>query len=180
MEEVIMEHAILGGGCFWCLEPVFRALPGVLDVQPGYSGGHVEAPTYEQVCQQDTGHVEVVRVDFDPDRIAYRTLLDVFFGTHDPTTPDRQGHDVGPQYASVVFYRDESQRRDAEAARDEVQAHLDAPVCTRIEPAGPFWPAEAAHREYYRRHPEQGYCRAVIAPKMAKFRQRYARLLADS
>jgi len=173
-----MEQAIFGGGCFWCLEPVFRAMAGVRDVLPGYCGGHVDHPTYEQVCRQDTGHVEVVRVDFDPDRVAYRTLLEVFFGTHDPTTPDRQGHDVGPQYASVIFCQDDTQRRDAEAVRDQAQAYFDAPICTRIEAAGVFWPAESLHQEYYRRHPEQGYCQLVIAPKMAKFRQRYAHLLA--
>ncbi|WP_322997702.1 peptide-methionine (S)-S-oxide reductase MsrA [Castellaniella sp.] len=173
-----MEQAIVGGGCFWCLEPVFRALPGVHDVQPGYCGGHVDHPTYDQVCRQDTGHVEVVQVDFDPDRVSYRTLLEVFFGTHDPTTPDRQGHDVGPQYASVVFYRDDAQRDVAQAVRDDAQVHFDAPICTRIEAAGRFWPAEALHREYFQRHPEQGYCQFVIAPKMAKFRQRYAHLLA--
>ncbi|MGB6008495.1 peptide-methionine (S)-S-oxide reductase MsrA [Castellaniella sp.] len=174
-----MEQAILGGGCFWCLEPVFRAMAGVRDVQPGYCGGHVDHPTYEQVCRKDTGHVEVVQVDFDPDRISYRTVLEVFFGTHDPTTPDRQGHDIGPQYASVIFYRDEAQRIAAEAARDDAQAFFDAPICTRIEPAGAFWPAESLHREYFERYPEQGYCQFVIAPKMAKFRQRYAHLLAD-
>ncbi|CDM25806.1 Peptide methionine sulfoxide reductase MsrA [Castellaniella defragrans 65Phen] len=172
-----VDTAIFGGGCFWCLEPVFRALDGVLDVQPGYCGGHVDHPTYEQVCHQDTGHVEVVQVAFDPARVGYRTLLEVFFGTHDPTTPDRQGNDVGPQYASVVFYRDEAQRALAEAVRAEAQAAFDEPIVTRIEPAGPFWPAEELHREYYRRNPGQGYCRFVIAPKLAKFRQRYAHLL---
>ncbi|WP_323018407.1 peptide-methionine (S)-S-oxide reductase MsrA [Castellaniella sp.] len=173
-----MEQIIVGGGCFWCLEPVFRALPGVQDVQPGYCGGQLDHPTYEQVCRQDTGHVEVVRVDFDPARISCDTLLEVFFGTHDPTTPDRQGHDVGPQYASVIFYRDGAQRRTAESVRDDAQAHFDAPICTRIEAAGTFWPAESLHQEYFRQHPEQGYCQVVIAPKMAKFRQRYAHLLA--
>jgi peptide-methionine (S)-S-oxide reductase len=184
-KENRMEHqendstgtAIFGGGCFWCLEPVFRALDGVLDVMPGYCGGHVDHPTYEQVCRQDTGHVEVVQVTFDPRRVGYRTLLEVFFGTHDPTTPDRQGNDTGPQYASVVFWRDETQRTLAEAVRAEAQAAFDDPIVTRIERAGPFWPAEELHREYYRRNPEQGYCRFVIAPKLAKFRQRYAHLM---
>lgn len=171
------ETAIFGGGCFWCIEPVFRALDGVLDVQPGYCGGHVDHPTYEQVCRKDTGHVEVVQVSFDPSRVAYRTLLEVFFGTHDPTTLNRQGHDVGPQYASVVFYADEAQRTLAETVRTEAQAAFDAPIVTRIESAGPFWPAESVHQEYYRRNPEQGYCQVVIAPKLAKFRQRYAHLL---
>jgi peptide-methionine (S)-S-oxide reductase len=146
-------------------------------VEPGYCGGHVDHPTYEQVCRQDTGHVEVVRVTFDPARVGYRTLLEVFFGTHDPTTPDRQGNDAGPQYASVVFYQSEAQRTQAEAVRAEAQAVFDDPIVTRVEAAGPFWPAEAVHAEYYRRNPEQGYCRFVIAPKLAKFRQRYAHLL---
>ena len=169
--------AIFGGGCFWCIEPVFRALDGVLDVQPGYCGGHVDHPTYEQVCRKDTGHVEVIQITFDPQRVSYRTLLEVFFGTHDPTTPDRQGNDVGPQYASVVFFDTEDQRQLAETVRDEAQAAFDVPIVTRIEPAGPFWPAEPVHQEYYRRNPEQGYCQFVIAPKLAKFRQRYAHLL---
>ncbi|MHA3903860.1 peptide-methionine (S)-S-oxide reductase MsrA [Castellaniella sp. WN] len=171
------ETAIFGGGCFWCLEPVFRALDGVLDVQPGYCGGRVDHPTYEQVCRQDTGHVEVVQVTFDPERIGYRVLLEVFFGTHDPTTLDRQGNDAGPQYASVIFYGDEARRALAEAVRAGIQAAFDDPIVTRIEPAGTFWPAEELHGEYYRRNPEQGYCRFVIAPKLAKFRQRYAHLL---
>ncbi len=176
-EHTAIETTIFGGGCFWCLEPVFRALDGVQDVRPGYCGGHVDHPTYEQVCRQDTGHVEVVRVTFDPARVGYRTLLEVFFGTHDPTTLDRQGNDAGPQYASVVFYQSEAQRVLAETVRAEAQAAFDDPIVTRIEAAGPFWPAEAVHAEYYRRNPEQGYCQFVIAPKLAKFRQRYAHLL---
>lgn len=172
-----METAILGGGCFWCLEPVFQALEGVHEILPGYCGGHVDAPTYEQVCRQDTGHVEVIQIRFDPDVISYRTLLEVFFGTHDPTTVDRQGGDVGPQYASVVFYLDEGQRQQAQATKAEVQDALGVPVSTRIEAAGTFWPAEDLHRDYYQRNPHQGYCQVVIAPKLAKFRQRYASLL---
>lgn len=175
--NAVFETAIFGGGCFWCLEPVFRTLDGVLDVRPGYCGGHVDHPTYEQVCRQDTGHVEVVQVTFDPERVGYDLLLNVFFGTHDPTTLDRQGNDAGPQYASVIFYGNEAQRALAEAARAEAQAVFDDPVVTRIEAAGIFWPAEELHREYYRRNPEQGYCQFVIAPKLAKFRQRYAHLL---
>lgn len=172
-----MDRAIFGGGCFWCMEPVFRALDGVQDVQPGYCGGHVDAPTYAQVCRQDTGHCEVVQVLYDPARVSYQTLVEVFFGTHDPTTPNRQGHDIGPQYASVIFHLNDAQRATALAVRDEAQAAFDAPICTRIQEAGTFWPAEADHQEYFRRNPEQGYCQLVIAPKMAKFRQRYAHLL---
>ncbi|MFT0534304.1 peptide-methionine (S)-S-oxide reductase MsrA [Castellaniella hirudinis] len=172
-----MECAILGGGCFWCLEPVFRALAGVRDVQPGYCGGETPSPSYRQVCAGDTGHVEVVQVLFDPGQLSYRTLLDVFFGIHDPTTPDRQGNDVGPQYASVIFYQDSRQHQVAQDTLAQAQTYFDAPICTRIQAAGVFWPAEADHQDYYRRNPDQGYCRLVISPKMAKFRQRYARLL---
>ncbi|GAA0775876.1 peptide-methionine (S)-S-oxide reductase MsrA [Castellaniella ginsengisoli] len=176
-ENPVFDTALFGGGCFWCLEPVFRALDGVLDVSPGYCGGHVDHPTYEQVCRKDTGHVEVVRITFDPARVGYRTLLEVFFGTHDPTTPERQGNDVGPQYASVIFTSNPAQTALARAVRAEAQAAFDDPIVTRIETAGVFWPAEAEHSEYYRRNPEQGYCQFVIAPKLAKFRQRYAHLL---
>lgn len=175
-----MKYAILGGGCFWCLEPVFRSLSGVRDVQPGYCGGHVASPTYEQVCGQQTGHVEVVRLAFDPAQISYRTVLDVFFGTHDPTTLNRQGNDVGPQYASVIFYLDDHQHQIANDALAEAQTLFDTPICTRIQAAGTFWPAETVHRDYYRLNPDQGYCRVVISPKMAKFRQRYAHLLCAS
>jgi peptide-methionine (S)-S-oxide reductase len=171
------DKAIFGGGCFWCLDPVFQSLAGVASVQPGYCGGHVEHPTYEQVCRQDTGHVEVVCVEYDPDVIAYRTLLEVFFATHDPTSLDRQGADAGPQYASVVFYLNDEQAAQAREVMAEVQESLDKPVCTRIEPAGVFWPAEEVHHDYYQRNPDQGYCRVVISPKMAKFRQRFASLL---
>lgn len=172
-----MDSAIFAGGCFWCMEPVFHALRGVAGVEPGYCGGHVDAPTYEQVCRHDTGHVESVRVTYDPAQVSYETLCEVFFGTHDPTTPDRQGNDVGPQYASVIFYQGDAQRRTAEAVLREAQAGFDAPICTRLESAPTFWPAETYHRQYYQQHPEQGYCQFVIAPKMAKFRKHYAQLL---
>ncbi|MFA7437319.1 peptide-methionine (S)-S-oxide reductase MsrA [Castellaniella sp.] len=172
-----MEQIILGGGCFWCLEPVFQALAGVTEVVPGYCGGSLPEPTYEQVCRGDTGHVEVIRVTYDPDQIPCRALLEVFFGSHDPTTPDRQGNDVGPQYASVIFALSPEQLALAQALRSEVAAMFEAPLCTRIEMAGPFWPAEGVHHAYYANNPEQGYCRYVIAPKLAKFRQRYAQWL---
>lgn len=175
-----MEYAVLGGGCFWCLEPAFRALAGVQDVQPGYCGGHVPSPTYQQVCGQGTGHTEVIRLQFDPAQISYRAVLDIFFGIHDPTTPDRQGNDIGPQYASVIFYLDDRQHQVANDARAQAQTYFDAPICTRIQAASDFWPAEPEHQDYYRRYPDQGYCRFVISPKMAKFRQRYAHLLDNS
>lgn len=176
----MMEKAIFGGGCFWCIDPVFRALEGVLRVQPGYCGGHVAHPTYEQVCRQDTGHVEVIGVEYDPDVVSYRTLLEVFFATHDPTSLDRQGGDVGPQYASVVFFLSEEQAAQAREVMAEVQEALAAPVCTRIEPAGEFWPAESLHHDYYHRNPDQGYCQVVISPKLAKFRKRFAGLLRST
>lgn len=172
-----MDQAIFAGGCFWCVEPVFRALRGVADVEVGYCGGHTDKPTYEQVCRGDTGHMECARVSFDPAEISFTTLCEVFFATHDPTTPDRQGNDVGTQYASAILYLSDEQRGEATQVRDTVQAALDVPVCTRIEAASTFWPAEPLHREYFRRNPEQGYCRVVIAPKMAKFRRHYATLL---
>ncbi|MBV6272324.1 peptide-methionine (S)-S-oxide reductase MsrA [Alcaligenaceae bacterium CGII-47] len=174
------EQAIFGGGCFWCLDPVFQSLAGVRSVLPGYCGGHVAHPTYEQVCRQDTGHVEVVQVEYDPAAVSYRTLLEVFFAMHDPTSLNRQGGDVGPQYASVVFYMNDEQRALASAVMAEVQEALGAPVCTRIEPAAPFWLAEGLHHDYYQRNPQQSYCQAVISPKMAKFRKRFTSLLRPS
>lgn len=173
-----MEQAILGGGCFWCMEPVFTALNGVQSVRPGFCGGHVDNPSYEQVCQQDTGHVEVISIEFDPNQVDYKTLLEVFFGTHDPTTLNRQGNDVGPQYASVIFYLNESQQKIAQQVLNDTQPIFDNKICTRIEPAGTFWPAEQLHERYFELNPEQGYCQFVIAPKVAKFRQRYSHLLA--
>ncbi len=170
------ESAVLGGGCFWCTEAVFDGLAGVVGVEPGYAGGHVPRPTYEQVCTGTTGHAEVVRVRFDARALPYRELLGIFFATHDPTTRDRQGHDVGPQYRSVILYRGDAQRADAEAVRAEVARELGPrhPVVTEIAALTEFYPAEEYHRAYFRRNPEQAYCRAVIAPKLAKFRARYA------
>lgn len=174
-----MEQAILGGGCFWCLEPVFSALKGVKEVQPGFCGGHVDNPSYEQVCQQDTGHVEVVCVKFDPNEVNYKTLLEVFFGTHDPTTLNRQGNDIGPQYASTVFYLNNDQKRVAEQVIQEAQEYFPEKIVTSLQNATTFWPAEKIHQNYYDRNPQQGYCQFVIAPKMAKFRERYAHLIMN-
>lgn len=172
-----MEQAILGGGCFWCMEPVFSALNGVAAVKPGFCGGHVDNPSYEQVCRQDTGHVEVVQIDFDPSVLTYKTLLEVFFGTHDPTTLNRQGNDIGPQYASVIFYNNEDQKNIAKQLIQEIQPEFDNSICTRLEAASTFWPAEDLHKKYYELNPEQGYCQFVIAPKLAKFRKRFANLM---
>jgi len=167
--------ATLAGGCFWCLEAVFEQLKGVKKVDSGYSGGHVPNPSYEAVCTGTTGHAEVTQVTSDPDVISFRDLLGVFFSIHDPTTPDRQGGDVGTQYRSAIFHHDDEQRRVAEDLVRELEAEhvFDDPIVTKIEPLEAFYPAEEYHREYYRRNPTQAYCRAVIAPKVAKLRSKY-------
>lgn len=170
------DSAVLGGGCFWCTEAVFKALRGVISVEPGYCGGHVDHPDYEQVCTKETGHIEVVRVQFDPAIITYETLLQVFFATHDPTTPDRQGNDVGPQYASAIFVQSAPQEQTAHHVIDQVQSMLGVPVVTRVLPASTFWPAETYHKDYYARNPGQGYCSFVIAPKLQSFRRKFAEL----
>lgn len=171
-----MQVATFGGGCFWCLEAIFEQLRGVSAVQSGYAGGHVPNPTYEQVCTGTTGHAEVVQIQFDPDVISYRDLLEVFFATHDPTTPDRQGNDVGPQYRSIILYHDDEQRAAAKSLIKELDASgtWAAPIVTQVEPLEQFYPAEDYHNEYFRRNPHQGYCRLVIAPKVAGFRERFA------
>jgi peptide-methionine (S)-S-oxide reductase len=178
-------HATVAGGCFWCTEAVFEQVEGVRAVESGYIGGHLRDPSYERVCDGDTGHAEAVRIAFDPSVLPYRALLEVFFGTHDPTTRDRQGHDVGSQYRSAVFAHDAGQ---ATTARDLI-AELDregtfaAPIVTEVVElehagaAGVWYPAEAYHQGYFRAHPRQGYCAAVIAPKLGKFRQRFAHRL---
>ena len=167
--------ATLAGGCFWCLEAAFDQLKGVERVQSGYAGGSVTDPTYEQVCTGRTGHAEVVQIRFDPGVISYHDLLEVFFVVHDPTTPNRQGTDVGTQYRSAVFYHTPEQKAEAERVIAELNgAKLwDDPIVTEVVPLEAFYPAEAYHRDYYRRNPNQGYCQAVIAPKVAKVRKRY-------
>ncbi|HEV2964281.1 MAG TPA: peptide-methionine (S)-S-oxide reductase MsrA [Candidatus Angelobacter sp.] len=166
-----LQTAILGGGCFWCLEAVFDRLTGVQSVESGYSGGSVDNPTYEQVCSGRTGHVEVVRVTFDPAELSYRDLLDVFFTIHDPTTMNRQGNDVGTQYRSVIYYTSEEQRTEAERAIADLNTSRawPSPVVTTVEPETKFFVAENYHQEYYANNPAQPYCRFVIDPKVAKF-----------
>jgi peptide-methionine (S)-S-oxide reductase len=168
--------AVLGGGCFWCLDAVFRGLEGVLSVESGYAGGQSVDPTYEQVCSGRTGHAEVVKVVFNPAVISYRDLLNVFFTIHDPTTKDRQGNDVGTQYRSVVFARTPEQRADAEAViADLSQRKLwRDPIVTEIAGAAPYYPAEAYHQDYFAHHPAQAYCQVIIEPKIAKFRKIFA------
>jgi peptide-methionine (S)-S-oxide reductase len=169
-----LDVATLAGGCFWCLEAVFDELKGVESVESGYSGGHVPNPDYAQVCEGDTGHAEVVQVRFDPEILSYRDLLTVFFTIHDPTTLNRQGNDVGTQYRSAIFYHDEQQKKAAEAVMQEIQAAgiWDAPIVTELKQFDRFFIAEDYHQEYFKKNPFQGYCRVVIAPKVAKFRQK--------
>jgi peptide-methionine (S)-S-oxide reductase len=170
------EQATLGGGCFWCTEAVFAMLDGVIDVRPGYSGGHVERPTYEQVCGKRTGHAEVVQVTFDPAVLSYRDVLEVFFASHDPTTRDRQGNDVGPQYRSAIFTHSDAQDETAREVIREFDADggFGDAIVTEVVPYERFWPAEADHLEYYRRNPTQPYCAFVISPKVAKVRQKFS------
>jgi peptide-methionine (S)-S-oxide reductase len=181
------EVAILGGGCFWCLEAVFQRLRGVQSVISGYMGGHVESPSYAQVCEKATGHAEVVRIAFDPNQISFGQLLDVFFAIHDPTTPNRQGHDIGPQYRSVIFALSPEQYAQAQTVMRDLRG-LDGPVVTELvqveDPvAGPvahrFFAAEDEHQNYFRDHPWQGYCMAVVAPKVAKAEQHFKGLIAQ-
>lgn len=176
MTDMAMETAILGGGCFWCLEAALRQLEGVLSVVSGYCGGQVAAPDYRSVCTGDTGHAEVVRIEFDPARLDYRTLLEAFFAIHDPTTRDRQGDDVGSQYRSVIFAVSERQRQIAGALIAELteQQVWPAPIVTEILPAATFYPAEDYHQNYLANNPRQPYCVAVVAPKAAKLRQKFA------
>lgn len=169
------ETATLGGGCFWCLEAVFEQLRGVERVVSGYAGGDAPQPTYEEVCTGTTNHAEVVQVTFDSEILSYRDLLTVFFSMHDPTTLNRQGADVGTQYRSVIFTRSPEQERTARAHIDELGAAgiWERPVVTQVEPVPTFYPAEDYHQGYFRRHPTQGYCQVVIAPKLAKFRKAF-------
>ena len=170
-----MELATLGGGCFWCLEPIFKDLMGVKKVLAGYSGGTVPGPTYRQVCTGKTGHAEVVQIVFDPAEISFREILEVFFAIHDPTTPNRQGADVGSQYRSVIFYHSEEQREIATRLIRELEAAKTwgEPIVTEIVPFAAFYRAEDDHQDYFAKNPEQAYCRVVIAPKVDKFRSKY-------
>ncbi|HXG51899.1 MAG TPA: peptide-methionine (S)-S-oxide reductase MsrA [candidate division Zixibacteria bacterium] len=173
------EIAVFGGGCFWCTEAVFAQLRGVVAVTPGYAGGETPDPTYEEVCTGRTGHAEVVRIEFDPAEIAFRDLLAVFFATHDPTTRDRQGNDVGPQYRSTILYADDGQRREAERFIAELNqsAVFGKPVVTTVEPLREFYEAEDYHRNYYANNPLQPYCQYTIPPKLQKLHRQFRDLL---
>ena len=171
-----MELATLGGGCFWCVEAVFLQLQGVTSVASGYAGGQVPNPTYEQVCSKRTGHAEVVQLQFDPAKITYADILRVFFTIHDPTTQDRQGNDVGPQYRSIILTHSDEQARIAAEIMAEINKEgiWDGKLVTQVEPLETFWPAEEEHKDYFTRNPWSGYCRAVVAPKVAKFRKSFS------
>ena len=171
-----MEIATLGGGCFWCLDAVYRGMKGVSESLCGYAGGHVDNPSYEAVCGKKTGHAEVVRLRFDPQVISYADILRVFFTIHDPTTRNRQGNDVGPQYRSAIFCHGDGQQREAEAFITEltVKQVFQAPIVTEVTPAVRFWIAEDYHQEYFAQHGHEPYCQYVVAPKVAKFRKVFA------
>ena len=172
-----MEKATLGGGCFWCLEAVYQELDGVTSIVSGYAGGHVLNPSYEAVCTGTTGHAEVVQLEFDPAKVSYKEILEVFFAIHDPTTRDRQGGDHGPQYRSAIFWHDEAQRDTANQVIAALTAEraFDDPIVTEVTKLDRFWPAEKYHQDYYRRNTEQPYCAFVISPKLAKYRKRFAK-----
>ena len=166
-----IETITLAGGCFWCVEAVFEQVRGVVDVQSGYSNGQTIAPSYEQVCTGDTGHAEVVRVRFDPEELPLADVLAIFFATHDPTTPNRQGNDVGTQYRSGIYWHDEAQKPVIERVLAEANAALGGRVVTEVQPVSNYSAAEAYHQHYFAQHPNQGYCAAVIGPKVEKFRK---------
>jgi len=168
------ETAILGGGCFWCTEAVYREVKGITSVESGYMGGHVAQPSYEQVCVGDTGHAEVVKLAFDPTVISYRDLLEIFFTIHDPTTLNRQGNDVGTQYRSVIYYQSPQQEAMARQVVAEMAHVWDAPIVTELAPAQAWYKAEDYHQDYFSQHPLQGYCAFVVAPKVEKFKKTYA------
>ena len=176
------QEATFGGGCFWCTEAIYRELRGVEAVISGYAGGHVDNPTYRQVCNGETGHAEVIRVRFDPAEVDYGTLLRIFFATHDPTTRNRQGNDVGPQYRSVIFYHDEQQKEIAEKVLAEAQSERadGRPIVTEIIPLTNFFPAEDYHQDYFALNSSQPYCQLVISPKLDKFRKEFASERAES
>ena len=175
MSSENLETITLGAGCFWCVEAVFSELKGVTQVVSGYAGGHLPNPTYREVCDMGTGHAEVVQITFDPQQITLRELLEVFFTTHDPTTPSRQGADVGSQYRSIILYHSPEQKQTAEQVINEVSEKKIwvAPIVTEIKPLEAFYQAEPEHMQYYERNPDQGYCRIVIEPKVAKLRKQH-------
>ncbi len=175
-----MATATLGGGCFWCLEAVYQEVDGVHEVVSGYAGGHVPSPSYRQVCNGDTGHAEVVQLRYDPDTVSYRDLLEIFFTIHDPTTKNRQGADVGPQYRSILLHHDADQKETAESVIEELEANgVYSGIVTEVEPLDTFCEAEAEHQDYYQRNSSLPYCQAVISPKVKKLRDKHAEKLGS-
>lgn len=166
------ESAVIGGGCFWCVEAQYKMLKGVQKVVSGYAGGTVDNPTYKQVCNGDTGHAEVIRIDYDPDIITFKDIIDLFWLAHDPTTLNRQGNDEGPQYRSTVMYSSEEQKKIAEASMAEAQKEIQGKIVTEIVALKKFYPAEDYHQDYFANNPYQGYCRVVVSPKVAKFKKK--------
>lgn len=172
-----IETAVFGGGCFWCTEAIFQNLKGVVSVLPGYSGGIVINPSYEQVCSGTSGHAEVTKIDFDPSIISYEVLLEVFFATHDPTTLNKQGNDEGEQYRSVIFYTSSEQKETAEKYITEHKAEFSSPIVTQVVPFDKFYEAENYHQNYFERNKDKAYCQVVINPKLEKFKSKFNRLL---
>lgn len=175
-----LDTITVGNGCFWCTEAVFRELEGVKSAISGYAGGKEKNPSYREVCQGTTGHAEVIQIQFDPDKISLEDIFRVFFSTHDPTTLNRQGNDVGTQYRSVIFYQNEAQKAVAEKIKSEAQGWWDAPIVTEITPLPAFYAAEDYHQEYFKHNGQQPYCRVIIEPKVAKFRKQFADKLKRS
>jgi len=171
-ENINTEFTLLGGGCFWCMEALFQRLEGVTSVKSGFSGGHVENPSYQQVCDEDTGHAEVIRIEFDPKRISFKDILSIYWQAHNPTTLNKQGNDVGPQYRSVIFYTSEQQREEALASIKEAQKSFDDPIVTQVEPFTEFYSADDYHEDYYARNKAQPYCNLVISPKLKKLEEK--------
>lgn len=171
-----MKIAVFGGGCFWCTEAIFQELKGVTSVMPGYAGGEIPNPTYEQVCGGKTGHAEVTKIEFDPSQISYQDLLKVFFYVHDPTTLNRQGSDVGPQYRSIILYADEEQKNEASKIFDELKKDGQN-IVTELKPLDEFYPAEEYHKNFYRNNPDKPYCQVIIDPKIKKFEEHFKQLL---
>jgi peptide-methionine (S)-S-oxide reductase len=167
-----LETAVFGGGCFWCTEAIYQMVPGVKKVTSGFAGGHVQNPTYKQVCNGDTGHAEVIKVEFDPSKVSFEKLLDTFWEAHDPTTLNRQGHDFGTQYRSIILYTTPEQKTAAEKSKASVQKNFSQPIVTEIVPLKEFYSAEAYHQDFYKLNPNNGYCRAIIRPKVEKFEKK--------
>ena len=168
------QTAVVGGGCFWCVEGAYKIVPGILKITSGFAGGHTENPTYKQVCEGDTNHAEVVKVEFDPAKITYKDVIDLFWDLHDPTTLNRQGHDSGTQYRSIILYANEEQKNIAEASKAEAKSKFSDPIVTEIVPLKKFYSAEDYHQDFFANNPNQPYCQAVVGPKIAKFKKKLA------